>query len=90
MTLPFYRKMVQIPAAGESDSDSKDSSESQGSIGDCYEDVDVYQEGTVRWSQSRNSDSSGDDEVDGQLEGKNNCGNPDDISDRCSQRTNIY
>ena len=78
--------MVQIPAPGESDSDSKDSSESQGSTGD----VDVHQEGAVRWSQSRNSDSSGDDEVGGELEGRNNCGNSDDISNRCSQRTNIY
>jgi len=59
-----------------SDLDSKDSSsESEGSTSDCDDDIDAHQEEAIRRSQSRNSDSSGDDEVDGELEGRNNCGN---------------
>ena len=55
-----------LHSSPESDSDSKDSSD---------EDIDVHQEETMRRSHSRNSNSSGDDEVDGELEGRNKSGN---------------
>jgi hypothetical protein len=69
----------------DSDSDSSHSSkdsepcESESSTSDCDEDIDsadVHQEEAIRRSQSRNtgSDSSGDDEVDGELEGRNGTG----------------
>jgi len=61
-------------SSSKSDSDSKDSSESEGSTSDCDEDVDVHQEEAIRRPQSHDSDSSSDDEVDGELEGRNNGG----------------
>jgi len=61
-------------SSSESDSDNEDSSESEGSTSDCDEDIDVHQEEAIQRSQSRNSDSSSNNEVDGGLEGRNNWG----------------
>ena len=63
--------------------DSKDStsSESECSTSDRDEDNDVHQEEAIQWSQSRNTDSSGDNEVDGELEGRNNLGSTQNSED---------
>ena len=61
--------------------DSKDYSESECSSSDRDEDNDVHQEEAIQWSQSRNTDSSGDNEVDGELEGRNNLGSTQNSED---------
>ena len=64
-----------------SDLDSKDYSESECSSSDGDEDNDVHQEEAIQWSQSRNTDSSGDNKVDGELEGRNNLGSTQNSED---------
>jgi hypothetical protein len=63
-----------LDSSSDSETDSGDSSECSSSDSDD-EDINAHQEEAARHSHSRNSNFSGDEEVDGGWEGRNGSGN---------------